>query len=140
MFGPEKGSHVHSPTTVSDFGLRLSVSGPVFRVQINCHGARPVHQIISMIKWIRTSRLSTKNSLSVEGLLTNGLFESVKNRQSARSTSFLQSPQTSCKKHYTPDIPVQKLTKRYKPLEGGPLSSSVLHSSLELGGTKVYLP
>jgi len=25
------------------------------------HGARPVHQIITMIKWIRTSRLSIKN-------------------------------------------------------------------------------
>ena len=30
----------------------------------NSHGARPVHQIISVIKWIRTSRLSIKNSLS----------------------------------------------------------------------------
>jgi len=30
----------------------------------NSHGARPVHFIISMIKWIRTSRLSIKNSLS----------------------------------------------------------------------------
>ena len=30
----------------------------------NSHGARPVHQIISMIKWIRTSRLSIHNSLS----------------------------------------------------------------------------
>jgi len=30
----------------------------------NSHGARPVHQIITMIKWIRTSRLSIKNSLS----------------------------------------------------------------------------
>ena len=30
----------------------------------NSHGARPVHQIISMIKWIRTSRLSIKNSVS----------------------------------------------------------------------------
>jgi len=30
----------------------------------NSHGARPVHQIISMIKWIRTSRLSIKNSPS----------------------------------------------------------------------------
>jgi len=30
----------------------------------NSNGARPVHQIISMIKWIRTSRLSIKNSLS----------------------------------------------------------------------------
>jgi len=28
------------------------------------HGARPVHQIITMITWIRTSRLSMKNSLS----------------------------------------------------------------------------
>ena len=27
------------------------------------HGARPVHQIISMIEWIWTSRLSIKNSL-----------------------------------------------------------------------------
>ena len=31
----------------------------------NSHGARPVHLIISMIKWIRTSRLSIKNSLSL---------------------------------------------------------------------------
>ena len=42
----------------------------------NSHGARPVHLIISMIKWIRTNRLSIKNSLSVlsealEGLLDN---------------------------------------------------------------------
>ena len=28
------------------------------------HGARPVHPIITIIKWIRTSRLSIKNSLS----------------------------------------------------------------------------
>jgi len=33
------------------------------------HGARPVHLIITMMQWIRTSRLSIKNSLSrlVEG-------------------------------------------------------------------------
>ena len=30
----------------------------------NSHGARPVHLIITMIKWIRTSRLPRKNSLS----------------------------------------------------------------------------
>ena len=30
----------------------------------NTHGARPVHLIITMIKWIWTSRLSIKNSLS----------------------------------------------------------------------------
>ena len=29
----------------------------------NSHGARPVHLSITMIKWIRTSRLSIKNSL-----------------------------------------------------------------------------
>ena len=32
----------------------------------NSHGARPVHLIIMLIKWIRTSRLSIKNSLSLE--------------------------------------------------------------------------
>ena len=31
----------------------------------NSHGARPVHLIITTIKWIRTSRLSIKNSLSL---------------------------------------------------------------------------
>jgi len=30
----------------------------------NPHGARLVHLIITMIQWIRTSRLSIKNSLS----------------------------------------------------------------------------
>jgi len=30
----------------------------------NSHGARPVHLVITMIKWIRTSRLSIKNCLS----------------------------------------------------------------------------
>ena len=29
----------------------------------NFHGARPVHLIITMMKWIQTSRLSIKNSL-----------------------------------------------------------------------------
>jgi len=34
----------------------------------NFHGARPVHLIVTMIKWMRTSRLSINNSLSrVEG-------------------------------------------------------------------------
>jgi len=31
------------------------------------HGARPVHLIITMIKWIWTSRLSIKNSLCTQG-------------------------------------------------------------------------
>ena len=34
------------------------------KVNSNFHGARPVHQIISMIKWSRPSRLSVKKSLS----------------------------------------------------------------------------
>ena len=33
----------------------------------NSHGARPVHLIITMIKWTRTSRLSIKKSLSGQG-------------------------------------------------------------------------
>ena len=33
----------------------------------NSHGARPVHQTISMTKGIQTSKLSTKNSLSARG-------------------------------------------------------------------------
>ena len=39
--------------------VRLSEKG-----NSNSHGARPVHLIITMIQWIRTSRLSIKNSLS----------------------------------------------------------------------------
>ena len=37
---------------------------PGIRVHANSHGARPVHQIPSMINWIRTSRLPIKKSLS----------------------------------------------------------------------------
>ena len=38
------------------------------------HGARPVHQIISMIKWIRTSKLSINNSLSLAGFADRTIF------------------------------------------------------------------
>ena len=34
----------------------------------NSHGARPVHQIITMMEWIRTSRLSIKMSLSPQAM------------------------------------------------------------------------
>ena len=46
-------------------GSRVQGSGfrVAFKGNSNAHGARPVHQIISMINWIRTSRLSIKNSL-----------------------------------------------------------------------------
>jgi len=44
------------------WGLGFRVQGSKFRVK--SHGVGPVHQIIAMIKWILTSRLSTKKSLS----------------------------------------------------------------------------
>ena len=37
----------------------------------NSHGARPVHLIITMIEWIRTSRLSIKTYLSMYGFSYN---------------------------------------------------------------------
>ena len=40
--------------------VRLPESG-----NSNCNGARPVHLIITMMKWIRTSRLSINKSLSL---------------------------------------------------------------------------
>ena len=40
------------------------------------HGARPVHLIVTIIKWIRTSRLSIKNSLSREAFLIFNLSRS----------------------------------------------------------------
>ena len=49
----------------------------------NSYGARPDHLIITMIKWIRTSRLSIKNSLWLE-LRVSG-------RQATFSSSFWQS-------------------------------------------------
>ena len=41
----------------------------------NSHGARPVNQMMSMIKWIRTSRLPTKNSLSLGLMQISGLLK-----------------------------------------------------------------
>ena len=43
----------------------------------NSHGAGPVHLII-MIKWIRTSRLSIKNSLSTMLVLTYHVWQVAK--------------------------------------------------------------
>jgi len=39
----------------------------------NSHGARPVHLIFTMIKWIRTSRLSIKKTLSAAALAAAGV-------------------------------------------------------------------
>ena len=49
---------------ISTFAKRKYRWGPG-KGHSNSHGARPVHLIITMIKWIRTSRLSIKNSLSL---------------------------------------------------------------------------
>jgi len=46
---------------VVDARAEVVGAGPV--ENSNSHGARPVHLIIPMIKWIRTSRLSLENSL-----------------------------------------------------------------------------
>jgi hypothetical protein len=51
-----------SGTGPGDEGVTLSGRG-----NSNSHGARPVHLITTMIKWIRTSRLSMKNFLSQVG-------------------------------------------------------------------------
>ena len=45
---------------------KVDVRLPGKGVSNGCGGARPVHIIITMIKWIWTSRLSIKNSLSLE--------------------------------------------------------------------------
>ena len=45
--------------------VKVDVRLPGKEISNGCGGARPVHLIITMIKWIRTSRLSKKNSLSL---------------------------------------------------------------------------
>ena len=45
--------------------VRPVVSKVDVRLPGKGNGARPVHLIITMIKWIRTSRLSIKNSFSL---------------------------------------------------------------------------
>ena len=62
----------------------------------NSHGARLVHLIISMIKWIRTSRLSIKNSLSL------GFGVGRRPPTSSSSSSLLSSLELSDTKVYEP--------------------------------------
>ena len=53
---------------IADYGVATNARKVDVRLpgkgNSNSHGARPVHRIIMMIKWIRTSRLSIKKSLS----------------------------------------------------------------------------
>ena len=53
-------------TNVSTGARKVNVRLPG-KGNSNSHGGRPVHLIITMIKWIRTSRMSIKNSLSSTG-------------------------------------------------------------------------
>ena len=61
-----------------EFGKLLLDLGPVVhlvqlvRVERHPQPARPVHRIISMIQWIRTSRLSIKHSLSLAAASCSG--------------------------------------------------------------------
>jgi hypothetical protein len=50
-------------------GARIRLPG---KGNSNSHGARPVHLIITMAKWIRTSRLSIKNFISLWQALVQG--------------------------------------------------------------------
>ena len=51
-------TYIHTYIHTRKVDVRLPGKG-----NSNSNGARPVHLIITMIKWIRTSSLSIKNSL-----------------------------------------------------------------------------
>ena len=58
-FGRDKEEYEGSGRGQRKVDVRLSGKG-----NSNSHGARPVHLIITMMKWMRTSRLSIKKSYS----------------------------------------------------------------------------
>ena len=66
LFGSEPREVGPSLMTLgpSSIGSKIHVRLPG-KANSSSHGARPVHQIISMLKCIRTSRLSINNSLSL---------------------------------------------------------------------------
>jgi len=134
----------------------------------NSHGARLDHLIITMIKWIRTSRLSIKNSLSGVGAV---LVHRPGKGQTQRRVAPLPPravPTGSAGTHklyiyihiciyiyiyiyiciyvYVIYIYIHTQTQRrvapLPPREGPPgaSSSSLLLSSLELSDTQVYEP
>ena len=58
-------SHVLAPRfDAAEVSRKVDVRLPE-KVNSNSHGARPVHLVIAMIEWMCTSKLSTKNSLSL---------------------------------------------------------------------------
>jgi len=80
----------------------------------NSHGARPVHLIIAMIKWIRTSRLSIKNTLSQQPpqLPTKPLWTAPQNPGCLRKSKSNRKSKTSA---------LQGRSKR--PADAGPAPS-----------------
>ena len=60
--GPPGSSHRGYSNDITLRKVDVRLPG---KVNSDSHGARPVHLIITMIKWIRTIRLSMKKSLSV---------------------------------------------------------------------------
>jgi len=98
-------------------------------------GARPVHLIITMIKWIRTSRLSIKNSLSAAGQRRR---EGLDHHRPVCRISVTVSVGTSLCPYriayrWVYGLSTSGLFKRS-------FSSSLLLSPLELSDTKVYEP
>jgi len=63
--------NLHALADPADSNKRESTRKVDVRLPGIHNGARPVHLIITMIKWIRTSRLSIKNSLSGVGSHTD---------------------------------------------------------------------
>ena len=61
---PARGNECGDAFEAQELGQAMLERGEV-GLEVGYHGARPVHQIISMIKLIRTSMLSTKNSHSL---------------------------------------------------------------------------
>ena len=58
------GVQVEENISTHDAGAPRKVDArPPGKGNSNLHGARPVHLITTMIKWLRTSRLSAKKSL-----------------------------------------------------------------------------
>ena len=64
--GDDDGT-VHVAQVIAPLPRKVDVRLPG-KENSNSHGARPVHQIISMIKWIRTSRKSIKTSFPLAPL------------------------------------------------------------------------
>ena len=70
--GEVRGEALFGVEGVSGFCSWFSIAGKDLAVVMlpgkgnpNFHGAMPVHLIITMMKWTRTSRLSKKSSLSL---------------------------------------------------------------------------